>query len=117
YLGKETKLTKLIKLNLKKFKDMEVEYLVKRFLGAIALGMFPNKEWDGLMVVNGGYILVKENGEIVCFHLFNEDIFRDYLLSTVKLETPSSSRHQFGSIFKESGETKIKLNLQIRFIK
>ena len=96
---------------------MEVEYLFKRFLGAIALGMFPNKKWDGLMSVSGGYILVKENGEIICFHLFNEGIFRDYLLSNLKLETPSSSRHKYGLIFNQDGKNKISLNLQIRFIK
>ena len=69
------------------------------------------------MPVTGGYIIVKEDGEIICFHLFNEAIFRDYLLSNLKLETPSSTRHKYGAIFKEAGKNKISLNLQIRFIK
>ncbi|PIY80801.1 MAG: hypothetical protein COY80_01040, partial [Candidatus Pacebacteria bacterium CG_4_10_14_0_8_um_filter_42_14] len=60
YLGFGSKLTSLIENNKKKFSFMEVDYLFKRFLGAIALGMFPNKKWDGLMPVTGGYIIVKE---------------------------------------------------------
>ena len=43
-----------------------------------------------------------------------KDILRDYLLENTKLDTPSSSRHRFGNIYKENGRYFIKLNLQIR---
>ncbi|MCR5299126.1 MAG: HpaII family restriction endonuclease [Paludibacteraceae bacterium] len=32
-------------------------------------------------------------------------------------ETPSLSRHKFGSLYEENGPLYLKLNLQIRFIK
>ena len=42
--------------------------------------------------------------------------FKDYLYSTTKFDTPSSTRHGFGSIFKErDGRLYFKLNLQLRY--
>ena len=40
-----------------------------------------------------------------------------YLFNNTKLDTPDPARHKFGSIYVENGEQKMKLNLQIRFIK
>ncbi|MBE6786434.1 MAG: HpaII family restriction endonuclease, partial [Ruminococcaceae bacterium] len=40
-----------------------------------------------------------------------------YLVNNTKFETASTSRHQFGDIYKENGKYYIKLNLQVRFIK
>jgi HpaII restriction endonuclease len=83
----------------------------------VALGMTPGKEWDGFTKTHGGYIIVKEDGEIVCYHLYNRDEFQEYLYNNTRLETPSTSRHKFGSIYTENGSRYIKLNLQIRFLK
>jgi len=33
------------------------------------------------------------------------------------MESPSATRHKYGEIYKENGDTFIKLNLQVRFIK
>jgi type II restriction enzyme len=41
--------------------------------------------------------------------------FEDYLFQNTKLETASSSRHEFGKVYSENGESYFKLNLQIRF--
>lgn len=90
---------------------------VKRFLSNIALGMTPVKEWDGYESANGGYIIVKEDGDVVCYHIYNRDKFEDYLYNNTKLDTPSTTRHKFGSFYEEDGEKRIKYNLQIRFIK
>lgn len=95
----------------------DFEYKIKNFLSAIALGMTPQKEWDGFTKAHGGYIIVKENGEVVCYHLYNRDEFEEYLFANTKLDTPSTTRHKFGSFYKEKGEKRIKYNLQIRFIK
>lgn len=91
-------------------------YKLKQFLVAIALGMTPNKEWDGFTQAHGGYIVVREDGEVVCYHLYNRDEFQEYLFNNTKLETPSSTRHGFGSIYKTDAGLFIDLNLQIRFI-
>ncbi|WP_378184075.1 HpaII family restriction endonuclease [Aquimarina sp. SS2-1] len=92
-------------------------YKIKRFLTDIALGMMPSKVWKGELDATGGYLVVKEDGEILCYHIYNRNEFEDYLLSNTKLETASSTRHDFGLIYKEDAQIFFKLNLQIRFIK
>lgn len=93
------------------------EYKIKNFLDAIALGMVPSKPWDGFSKAHGGYIVVKENGDVVCYHLYNRDEFRSYLYENTKLDTPSTTKFNFGKIYIEDGKKYIKLNLQIRFLK
>lgn len=92
-------------------------YKMKRFLTDIALGMMPSKVWSGELDATGGYLIVKEDGEVLCYHIYNRNEFEDYLLNNTKLETASSTRHNFGSIYKENNELFFKLNLQVRFIK
>ena len=90
-------------------------YKMKRFLTDIALGMMPSVVWTGQNDANGGYLIVKENGDILCYHIYDKNEFENYLLANTKLETASSTKHKFGLIYKESGDLYIKLNLQIRF--
>lgn len=92
-------------------------YKIKRFLTDIALGMMPSKVWTGELDATGGYLIVKEDGDILCYHIYNRNEFEDYLLNNTKLETASSSRHGFGIVYKQNGELLFNLNLQIRFIK
>ena len=93
------------------------EYKIKRFLTDIALGMMPSKVWTGQYDATGGYLIVKENGDVFCYHIYNRNEFEDYLFNNTKLDTASSSRYDFGTIYQENGELYFKLNLQIRFIK
>ncbi len=81
----------------------------------IALGMMPSKVWTGELDATGGYLVVKENGEILCYHIYNRNEFEDYLFVNTKLETASSTRHEFGKVYEENGQLYFKLNLQIRF--
>lgn len=99
------------------FKHPFYSYKIKRFLTDIALGMMPSKVWTGILDSTGGYLVVKEDGEILCYHIYNRNEFEDYLLNNTKLDTASSSRHEFGEIYKENGQLYFKLNLQIRFTK
>ena len=92
-------------------------YKIKRFLTDIALGMMPSKVWTGELDATGGYLVVKEDGEVLCYHIYNRNEFEDYLLSNTKLETASSTRHDFGTVYEEGKEIYFNLNLQIRFIK
>lgn len=92
-------------------------YKVKRFLTDTSLGMMPSKVWSGKFEATGGYLVVKDNGDVLCYHVYNRNEFEDYLFHNTKLETASSSRHKFGEIYKENGNLLLKLNLQIRFIK
>lgn len=93
------------------------EYKIKNFLDAIALGMVPSKPWDGFSKAHGGYIVVKENGDVVCYHLYNRDEFRSYLYENTKFDAPSTTRYRYGELYEENGEYYFKLNLQIRFLK
>ncbi|MGL4668212.1 MAG: HpaII family restriction endonuclease, partial [Saezia sp.] len=93
------------------------EYKIKRFLTDIALGMMPSVVWAGNLDATGGYLVVRQDGEVVCYHIYHRNEFEDYLFSNTRLETPSSSRHDFGYVYKHNNELFIKLNLQIRFKK
>ena len=88
---------------------------IKKFLCAVALGLRPTKIWNGLDEANGGYIIVKESGEVLAYHLHDRNSFENYLLNNTRLETPSTGKHNFGSIYTEGGRKFINLNLQIRF--
>lgn len=91
-------------------------YKIKRFLTDIALGMMPSKAWTGELDATGGYLVVKEDGEVLCYHIYNRNEFEDYLFTNTKLETASSSRHEFGTIYQQNSMFYFKLNLQIRFL-
>ncbi|MDD2766453.1 MAG: HpaII family restriction endonuclease [Candidatus Moranbacteria bacterium] len=125
YKGKASKISDLVdsvsddadfckKLDLNK---RDFAFKMKRFLSDVALGMTPKKEWDGYASAHGGYIIVKEDGDVVCYHIYNRDKFEDYLYDNTKLDTPSTTRHKFGDFYTENGEKRIKYNLQIRFVK
>lgn len=91
-------------------------YKIKRFLTDIALGMMPSKVWTGELDATGGYLVVKNDGEVLCYHIYNRNEFEDYLFANTKLETASSTRHEFGTVYEQDGQLYFKLNLQIRFI-
>ncbi len=93
------------------------QYKFKRLLSECAIGMIPSEAWHGHSDANGGCIIVKENGEVLCYHLFNYNAFEQYLFENTKFDTPSTTRYGFGSIYKDGDSYFCKLNLQIRFIK
>lgn len=93
------------------------EYKFKRLLTDAALGMTPAKVWNGHYDANGGYLVVKDNGEVLCYHIYNKNEFENYLFCNTHFETPSSTRYGFGRIEKDGDDFIFKLNLQIRFTK
>ena len=92
-------------------------YKIKRFLTDIALGMMPSRVWTGKLEATGGYLVVKKDGEILSYHIYNRNDFEDYLLKNTKLETADPGRHEFGVVYEDDGAQFFNLNLQIRFIK
>ena len=94
-----------------------LEHNIKDMLTNIALGMVPNTLWTGNYEATGGYIIVKDDGDVVCYHIYNRNAFRNYMLKNTRFDTPSKSKHGFGSIYEVDGEQYIKLNVQIRFVK
>lgn len=88
---------------------------IKKLLCASALGMTPGKEWDGKDQANGGYIIVKRDGDVICYHIYNRDFFEEYLLKNTQFDRPSASRYNYGNLYKINERTYIDLNVQIRF--
>ena len=94
------------------------EHKMKVLLLDAALGMTPSKEWKGRYDANGGYLVVRKDGEIVCYHFYNRNDVEDYLYNNTRFERGSRTRHNFGSLFRgEDKNVYIRLNLQIRFKK
>lgn len=92
------------------------EYKMKNLLVASALGMTPSKPWEGKYDATGGYIVVKSDGDIVCYHFYNKNELEDYLFANTKFERGDRGKHRFGALYRDSdGNVCIKLNLQIRF--
>ena len=119
YLRQGVTMTQLCALSgakgLRGLGAVEISYKVKSFLRAVALGMVPSREWDTRLSTYGGYIIVRDDGMLLCYHLYNDDDFRDYLFNNTKLDTPSTSRHDFGYLYEDDGELFLRLNLQVRF--
>ena len=91
------------------------DYKIKNFLTDSALGMTPASLWTGQYDATGGIIVVKESGDLVCYHIYNRNEFQSYLINNTRLEQASTSRYDFGEIYQENGQIFIKLNLQVRF--
>ena len=90
-------------------------YKIKHLLTSTALGMMPATAWSGRFDANGGYLVVKKDGEILCYHFYDRNRFEDYLFSNAYLERSSTTRHEYASIIKETdGSLSFKLNFQVR---
>ena len=75
--------------------------------------MFPSKVWDGTHPVKG-IISVLKKGDLVFYHFLNEEYLNKYLFENAYFETASTSRHEFGDLYKEGGNLYIKLNCNLR---
>lgn len=101
------------------------EKKVKDFLAAVALGMKPKSiDWEGKEEASGGFIIVKSDGTIVCYPLYDRDNFREYLFEHTRFDTPATKKNlnknetinqKDGTIHRENGKDLLTLNLQIRF--
>lgn len=80
-----------------------------------ALGMTPATPWTRIYDANGGYLVVRDDGEVLCYHFYDRNQTEDYLFNNTRFDYPSRSRYDYGYLFKRDGEVFIKLNFQIRF--
>lgn len=105
------------------------EYKVKRFLQDCAQGMTPETPWLGIYDATGGQIIVKDDGDIVCYHIYELNRFREFLFNSTKFESASTSedaenpghprpnakkKFYYGWVYEEAGKYYIKINLQVR---
>lgn len=96
-----------------KLSDSEKVH-IKSLLKASLLGMFPSSPWDGNYTSNGSIDLIT-NGEPILYHVVKDKILKNYLFNVCFFETASSSRHKFGSLYKDKTKLMFKLNCQIRY--
>ena len=93
------------------------EAKVKRFVTDVALGMLPSQPWEATHQ-SSGVLVVTETGDIDCYHVIYKASLDDYLYHDLRFETPSASRHGFGSIETDKNGTQyFSLNMQLRFLK
>ena len=111
------------------------EVKIARFLQDAAMGMTPQTPWSGFYDADGGQIVVKKDGDIVCYHIYELNRFRQYLLNATRIEQPSTGEDEnnpghirldsktgkpkkpylFGWLYQENGNYFLKINLQVRF--
>jgi hypothetical protein len=93
------------------------ENKLKDYLFYSSVGIFPDKVWNGLSSVDGGCIIVCNDGDLKTFYIIRKnylEYYRDFLFHTSYFDTASNTRHKFGSIYIENDIFYLKLNLQIR---
>lgn len=143
YLDRKTSIKKIVDLleerdplnfyNENKTEQKLYDYKIKRFLTECALGMTSETPWNGIYDATGGVIVARKDGEIVCFHIYDTNLLREYLISNTMFEQPStgedennpgtertdkkSKKYFYGWFYEKDGSLYIKINLQVRFIK
>lgn len=91
-------------------------YQISHLLYAMFTGMRLGTPWNGRTSVCGGYIVARDDGEVLAYHTCIADEFKDFLVQRLALEQPSHSRHLSLRVEKgKDGSFYIKLPLQIRF--
>lgn len=94
------------------------EKAIKDFLFASFAGMTAGRSWDGEEQVNGGYIVVLPDGEVLCYHANDRERFRDYLLENTFVEYVSCKKYHWGFVSRdEEGRHVLPVNASIRFYK
>ena len=97
--------------------EFKYPYMVKNFLYAAYCGMTASTLWDGKSNVNGGFITVCNNGDVLAHYALESDAFKTYLYNYCYLEFPSTSpKHgNYGIVYKEGSRYFFRLNFQIRY--
>ncbi len=108
------------------------EYKIQKFLVECAMWMTSERPWMWEYDRFGGVIIVKNDWELVCFHIYDMNLFRKYLLENTRFEQASTGEDEdnpwhsnidswknffYGWLYKNWNDLLIKLNLQIRFKK
>ena len=97
--------------------EVKYPYMVKSFLYAAYCGMTASTLWDGTSNVNGGFITVCNNGDVVAHYALESDAFKSYLYNNCYLEFPSTGEKHgdYGYVYKDGDDYFFKLNFQIRY--
>lgn len=97
--------------------DIIYEKSIKDFLVASFTGMTASSDWNGVEQVSGGYIVVMDNGDVLCYHSVDREGFRNYLYNNTHFEYVGTNKFKWSYIEKVHGEYYLPLNFSIRFNK
>lgn len=108
---------RMIQANPLKVPNPQIYYekAIKDFLMAGFTGMTAGKPWDGKEQVNGGYISVMDDGDVLCYHSNDREAFRDYLYRNTHFEYVSADKYVWSRIEKIDGDYYLPLNVSVRF--
>ena len=97
--------------------EIKYPYMVKSFLYSAYCGMTASTVWNGESNVNGGFITVCSNGDVIAHYALESDAFKSYLYNNCYLEFPSTSKKHgnYGYVYKENDKYYFRLNFQIRY--
>lgn len=97
-------------------KDIFYQFKMKQFLVSSALGMTAGVKWTGKYDATGGYLVVKKDGDVVCYHFYDKNEFENYLYNNTRFDNPERGRcGGWGDVFKDkNGNYYITLNYQIK---
>ena len=97
--------------------ETKYPFMFKSFLYAAYCGLTASKLWNGSSQVNGGFIKVGSNGEVLAYYALESDSFKTYLYNNCYLEFPSTDEKHgnYARVYCEDGEYYFRLNFQIRY--
>lgn len=84
----------------------------REFLRAAALGMTSAAPWDLSMSASDNYLLVTKEGELFC--VLGRNKVEDFLLKLTYVDTPSTTKYDYGYPYKAASGWELALNFQIR---
>lgn len=93
------------------------EYMIKSFLYAAYCGLTAGTLWNGKSNVNGGFIRVAADGEVLAFYALESDSFKQYLFDNSLIDFPATdkSHGNYAQVYEENGKFYFRLNFQIRY--
>ena len=96
--------------------ETKYPYMMKMFLYSAYCGMTASTLWDGKSTVKGGYITIKDTGEVVANYALESEAFKNFLYTHCYLDFPSTDpgHGAYGEVYRENDEYYFKLNFQIR---
>lgn len=98
------------------FPEIKYPYMIKMFLYSAYCGMTASTIWDGKSAVKGGYITIRNTGEVVANYALESEAFKNFLYTHCYLDFPSTDKGHgaYGKVYKEGENYYFKLNFQIR---
>lgn len=97
--------------------NLELFYKQKviRLMVAASMGLTGSKEWTENYESDGGFIVVLKSGDVISFHFYDRKDFEEYLFNYSRIETGSTSRHDFGTLYECDSGHALNLCMTLRF--